>query len=391
MIKINKIENLDNLNLKNLKIYKPFDKNIIEFLNELSSSLIKNKENLKYPEIIAFAFWIRRANLETIEKNLNFLKNEVRIGRGLAFHVPPANVITGFLYSWVFGLLSGNSNIIKVPSNNKEFNSKIIRLINKILSKKKYLNLKKNNHFINYPNNENINKYLSLNSDCRLIWGGDQTVEYFKSYKTPIKNIDLFFSDRYSFSLIKIDNNTDLKSLAEKFYNDAFLMDQNACSSPHLIVWYKTKKNKIEKFWKILQNLCSKNYKIDIGNAFKKYESNINNLIKLENFSSLKLNGNHISRLEIKKLQTNIDNLRGKFGQFFEYKTDDMSFLKIVSKKYQTLSIHGLNKDFIINKIVSRKLAGIDRVVEIGKSNSITLLWDGYDIVRSLSRIINNE
>ena len=37
------------------------------------------------------------------------------------------------------------------------------------------------------------------------------------------------------------------------------------------------------------------------------------------------------------------------------------------------------------------KLRGIDRVVDIGSSNSITLLWDGYDIVRNLSRVINEE
>ena len=36
-------------------------------------------------------------------------------------------------------------------------------------------------------------------------------------------------------------------------------------------------------------------------------------------------------------------------------------------------------------------LKGIDRVVDIGNSNSISLLWDGYDIIRSLSRVINNE
>ena len=137
MINLNKIQNLNIFNNKNLKTFKPFEKIIIEFLQDFSNSLIKDKKNIKYPEIIAFAFWIRKSNLIKIEKKLNLLKNEVRIGRGLAFHVPPANVLTGFLYSWVFGLLSGNSNIVKVPSSNKDLNSKIIKLINKIFSKKK--------------------------------------------------------------------------------------------------------------------------------------------------------------------------------------------------------------------------------------------------------------
>ena len=168
-------------------------------------------------------------------------------------------------------------------------------------------------------------------------------------------------------------------------------MDQNACSSPHLIVWYKSKKKNIEKFWKILEKKTNEKYQIDIGNVFKKFESKVNNLINVDNFSFYKSNGNNISRIEINKLQKNIDDLRGRFGQFFEYKTESMRFLKIVSKKYQTLSVHGIDKDFIVNKIVTKRLCGIDRVVDIGNANSITLLWDSYDVVRSLSRIINNE
>ena len=132
-------------------------------------------------------------------------------------------------------------------------------------------------------------------------------------------------------------------------------------------------------------------YKIDIGNAFKKFESKINNLINVKNFSALRINGKTITRIELNKLQNGIENLRGKFGQFFEFKTNDTSFLKIVSKKYQTLSVHGVSKNFLIDKITLMKLKGIDRVVDIGKSNSITLLWDGYDIIRTLSRVINDE
>ena len=40
------------------------------------------------------------------------------MGRGLAFHVCLSNVPTNFIYSFIFGLLSGNSNIVKMPSKN---------------------------------------------------------------------------------------------------------------------------------------------------------------------------------------------------------------------------------------------------------------------------------
>ena len=111
----------------------------------------------------------------------------------------------------------------------------------------------KNNIFVSYDNQENINEYLSSKADCRIIWGGDKTVNKFKNYNTQIHNIDLFFSDRYSFSVIRIDQKTKIDNLTDQFYNDAFLMDQNACSSPHLVIWYKTKQKHIENFWKVLE------------------------------------------------------------------------------------------------------------------------------------------
>ena len=65
------------------------------------------------------------------------------------------------------------------------------------------------------------------------------------------------FPDRYSFCLInskKFENLTEkeLLSFANKFYNDTFIADQNACSSPHLIVW-AGKINEIRR-QKILEN-----------------------------------------------------------------------------------------------------------------------------------------
>ena len=36
-------------------------------------------------------------------------------------------------------------------------------------------------------------------------------------------------------------------------------------------------------------------------------------------------------------------------------------------------------------------LLGIDRVVPIGKALDISLIWDGYDVIDSLSRTITLE
>ena len=48
----------------------------------------------------------------------------------------------------------------------------------------------------------------------------------------------------------------------------------------------------------------------------------------------------------------------------------------------------GLNHDTPLEKY---KLKGIDRVVPVGQSLNINLIWDGYDLSKSLTRIIGKE
>ena len=84
-----------------------------------------------------------------------------------------------------------------------------------------------------------------------------------------------------------------------------------------------------------------------------------------------------------------IDTLRGKFGYFYEYNIDDInSITHIINTKYQTFTYFGVDKSELLNFVVKNRLSGIDRIVPVGKALDMGVVWDGYDIVRSLSRII---
>ena len=107
--------------------FEPFAKEVCEFLNFFSVKLSKHKEINKYPDLKTLSFWCREKNIKKFknaEKKLDF-----KIGLGLVFHITPSNIPTNFAYSLIFGLLSGNSNVVKVPS--KKF--KQIDIICKIL------------------------------------------------------------------------------------------------------------------------------------------------------------------------------------------------------------------------------------------------------------------
>ena len=156
---------------------------------------------------------------------------------------------TNFAYSLLFGLLTGNSNIIKVPSKKFKQISIICDCIKKILKKKKYIKLKNTITIVRYNDYVEFTDRISSICDARLIWGGNKSIKEIRKSQLNPRSRDITFSDRFSLCVIDAKsilkfNQYDLDRVIEKFYNDTYLVDQNACSSPHLIVWLGDKNSK---------------------------------------------------------------------------------------------------------------------------------------------------
>ena len=148
--------------------------------------------------------------------------------------------------------------------------------------------------------NEKLTQEYSLKCDARLIWGGDETINNIKKFTTKPKNIDIPFSDRYSIlSLINADKilkltKSDLANLVKNFYNDTYVVDQNACSSPHLILWSgKSKKVSKQKFWDQLDQLIKKRYMSPLISTVDNYSRLVTEIIKNKNIESTKVLVNH--------------------------------------------------------------------------------------------------
>ena len=89
-----------------------FNIKVVEFLSELSNFIISDLESKKHTDLITFAFWCRKSNINKISKQYML---ESSIGRGTALHITPSNIPMNFAYSFAFGLLSGNYNIVRLP------------------------------------------------------------------------------------------------------------------------------------------------------------------------------------------------------------------------------------------------------------------------------------
>ena len=64
---------------------------------------------------------------------------------------------------------------------------------------------------------------------------------------------------------------------------------------------------------------------------------------------------------------------------------------KFITKKCQTVSYFGFNKEQLKLFLLNSNLSGIDRMVPIGNALDINIVWDGFEVTKHLSRVISLE
>ncbi|MGI6668022.1 MAG: acyl-CoA reductase [Acetivibrionales bacterium] len=228
-----------------LKALKPFSDEAVDFLSALSRELLADKDACAYPDIAAFAYFCRKSSIEKEKaKYSDCLEN--RIGRGLTFHIAPSNVPTIFAYSMASGLLGGNACIVRVSEKPFPQVDIICNAIKNVFQSGKHDILKEYIAIIRYERSNDITAYFSAMCNVRVIWGGDNTISEIRKYQLPPRAFDITFADRYSFCAIHARNYIEKfnpEKTAQDFYNDVYLYDQNACSSPRLIAWIGSKED----------------------------------------------------------------------------------------------------------------------------------------------------
>lgn len=375
-------------NIDKLPAFRIFDDTVIEFLSALSKTLSADTRTKQYPDVATFAFWCRKASVESLRKPYADIKN--RIGRGVAFHIAPSNVAVNFAYSLVSGLLAGNANIVRLPSKSFEQVDIICDAINKALTDatRPYICL------VKYERSEEVNACLSAKCDTRVIWGGDNTIaEIRKATLNPRAN-EICFADRYSICVINADQYLEEPNkhiVAQGFYNDTYLSDQNACTSPRVIVWLGSSVKEAQKeFWGSLYPIVKEKYALQPARAVAKLATLYKLAASSENVSKQESEDNLILRVKVDELTDSLMEYKDSCGYFIEYEAKSLGeILPLCTDKLQTLSYCGIDPSDIENFIYSSRPKGIDRIVPIGKTMDFALIWDGYDLIRSMSREIS--
>jgi hypothetical protein len=373
---------------------KPFSEDAFSFLNTFSHELAK-EDTRSYPELAALAFFCRKASIAGLQKKYNG-GHAFRLGRGIIFHIAPSNVPLNFAYSLVCGILSGNSNIVRVPSKEFEQVDMVCEALKRIQLSGSHGSVTKRIVLVRYDKQSAATGYFSSICDVRIIWGGDETIAQVRKNPLPPRAFDVSFADRFSLCVINADayvNETDTVRVAAGFYNDTYLYDQNACTSPHLITWLGSKEN-VEKskkiFWNELYKIIAiKYHSIQPVIAVDKLTAFYTQASAQDRLKKIVTDDNAIWRIEMDSLPADIDKYRCSSGYFSEYHLTSLSELgSIINRSYQTLAYYGITKEELESFMKQFLPSGIDRIVPIGRTADFSLVWDGFELITTLSRTI---
>ena len=376
-------------------VWKPFDARVTDYLSKLSHQIFSLPDIRAFPGLVSLAYWIRPSAIHRLaerHEDENFL-----IGRGMAFHIPPSNVPLNFAYSLFCGLLSGNSNVVRLSSTESSEVTTLVELMRILHGEKSTREVSSRVCLIKYEHDDSITRAISLACAARVIWGGDETVRRIRGIETAPRSVDIVFADRVSVALFQSSrvedlSNDELLQLVDYFIADGYTFEQNACSSPRLIIWHGTNKsvsNASAKFWQLLElRLQSRKTMSDAQHMLRFVEL-------CGHLSQQDINGQIVSiaggavRIKLGGEADWRDFSKLRFGTFIEVMISDVEQVeRFVSNKVQTLGYFGYTASEMVELITRLSIDGIDRVVPIGQALNFDTLWDGYDLIRMLTRTV---
>lgn len=376
------------LKMPSVAVKPVFDEKIVGFFAALSRTLMHMPEAKQYSDVMSYAFWIRKPSIFQEKERFG---EKRKLGRGIAFHIAPSNVAVNFAVSFTSALLAGNPCIVRVSSKEFEQVNIITKAICQVMEDE-YVEMRDYLVIVRYEHSEEINEVLSTMCDIRIVWGGNRTLYEVRKALLPPRAIELAFSDRHSIAVINAEAylESDAKKTADLFYIDTYYTDQNACSSPRLIVWTGEKVEEAkERFYRALSEKIEKEYDmapilaIDKWNAFCELAATHTGIeIREEN--------NMLIRVSVKKLTDDLMDYKMGGGYFFEYVTENLTdIVPILGKTCQTISYLGVNPEDIYDVVVKNGVRGVDRIVPLGHTMDLTFTWDGYHMIDTMSRYVD--
>lgn len=371
------------------------------FLQALSRRILRDPQARAYPDLMTLGYFCRRANVARLLAGEPALAR--RQGWGTVVHVAPSNIPINFAFSFVMGFLSGNSNIVRLPSQTSPQSTLFLQHVDALTEEAAFAGVGQRNLFVQTDRDCPVLDALVGEAQGLVVWGGDATVARFRALPKRARMAEAYFPDRVSSAMLDAravlaadtqgraqggaQGQEGLEGLVRAFFNDSYLVDQNACSSPGPIFWLGDPADTAAaqaRFWPALGALLDREYRLDPV-------ARIDRMLDV-----MHLNKTLGAAVPVHQPQHDLwvmdrPEARGatlRFGTFVELTIPTPgAAARFLRPHEQTLTTFGIAPETVFEALKAEG-AALDRIVPVGRALDIGLHWDGRDMLAHLSRLV---
>jgi hypothetical protein len=377
----------------------PFSDLRTAFCDDVSRAILRHPGVRAQPELVALAFFLRRAAVAQLARDFSDLERATRLRAplGLAFHVAPTNVDTVFAYSLLLSLLAGNRNVVRLSRNAGPEALLLVGLIGEVLARPEYGALRAETAIVSYGHEAEPTAAASAAADVRVIWGGDETVATIRAVPLRPGAREVTFPDRFSFAAVDAAGYArasadERAGAARGLFVDAYPFDQRGCSSPRMVVFVggasDARAAADALFSNLAEEISERGYELATSAVLAKETFAYGAVVDRPVEDLLRL-GNELMVLRLAGLD-GFDRTHPGAGLFFEAAVDDLSALAgFVTTKDQTLSCFGFAAGELERFAGALGGRGLDRIVPFGEALAFSRYWDGHDMLADLTRAID--
>lgn len=374
----------------------PWSAESLEVCDRLSQALMRHPQLGTIADVVALAFWLRRSSLTRLRDDFQarLPADVVPVPRGLAFHLPPTNVDTLFVYSWALSFLLGNRNLVRISRRSQALANHLCKTLIQTLEADAHPGVVRNTLFIRYDHDEQITETCSSLCNIRVIWGGDDSVQAIRKVPLPPLAVDLVFPSRTSLCVMSAPAvlalaDSGLQTLARHFFNDLLTFDQMACSSPRKLVWIGTSEQTHAaetKFCHALINVINeREYQVSASVVLQKLTLAAGGLIDGVVRSQHRY-APALTILEMKSVEDELSDFCGG-GLLMSFHVEQPEGVEpLFRRREQTLTSYGLDRQVLHHWITNAGAHSVDRMVPVGQALAFSAFWDGMDMLLQLSR-----
>lgn len=363
----------------------PFSEALIEQLTQLGDFLMSKGRSV--PSIVAAGYWLRKSHLQAIKKQYPVSRLQAK---GFVFHIAPGNVDTLFFYSMIISVLCGNQTLLRISNKLSDDALTLLQLLNQFFEhcpdNRLICSLLT---VIQYPYNDAITKGISSTCNARVIWGGDETIAHISQFQLANKSAtNLCFPDRYSVAVIQIETESQVKEAVENLLRDIKPYFQQACSSPKVVYWLNTAHSLQEAFWQLLDEQLKVDQRLEATDLISQLLY-IQRLPLLINDKKININGCLLKKhdlLHVAQVESlTLDSIKYHPGLWvlLNLQINSLADIKLF-RHCQTVTVFGIAQEHW-QYWQSMAEQPMKRVVSSGQALAFSHVWDGIDLVDSLT------